>query len=627
MDPVVWTPPAEYLEHSATARFMAAHGITDWDALHTRSVAEPEWFWDAVVEFFDIPFSKPYTVVRDPSGGPAWNRWFADGEVNLSTVCVGRWVERHGDRVAIRHESEDGTTTSLTFGELADRVARMAAGLRARGVEPGEKVAVFLPMGVEAVIAMLAIAHAGLVFVPVFSGFAAEAVAARVSASGARLLLTAESVLRRGRRVPMAATAHAALDLVDQPTDLVVVGDAAWGTIVDTAPMEPHPTGAEDVVLITYTSGTTGKPKGVVHVHGGMAVKVREGAFQFDIGPADTLMWMTDMGWVMGQWVVICGLGNGATIATYDGAPDTPDPGRLWGLVERLGITVLGVSPTLIRSLKAAGDDWPARHDLSSLRAFGSTGEPWNPDPWHWLFGTVGGGRIPIVNISGGTEIGACILSVNLMRGIKPCALGDPALGMDSDVFDDEGRPLRGAVGELVIKTPWPGMTRGFHEEPERYEETYWSRFPGVWAHGDWASIDDDGYWYLHGRSDETLNIAGKRLGPAEVESVVASHPAVVAAAAVAVPDPVKGDVIALYVVAPDAPADLAGVLSDLVADAIGKPFRPAHVVVVDDLPRTRSAKVMRRVIRALASGRPPGDLTSLENPESLEGIGVLGDE
>jgi acetyl-CoA synthetase len=289
-----------------------------------------------------------------------------------------------------------------------------------------------------------------------------------------------------------------------------------------------------------------------------------------------------------------------------------------------LGVTILGISPTLIRALQPHGAEKAHLHDLSRLRIFGSTGEPWNPDPWWWLFRDVGEERIPIVNISGGTEIGACILSVNLLQGIKPTSLGGPALGIDADVYDEDGRPVREEVGELVIRGSWPGMTRGFWGEPDRYIETYWSRFEDTWVHGDWASVDEDGFWYLHGRSDDTLTIAGKRLGPAEVESAVVSLDEVVMAAAVGVPDEVKGQAIALFLVAapgvgPD--DELTGRVIAAVDDTLGKAFRPKTVRWVEDLPRTRSQKIMRRVVRAVTLGEDPGDLTSLENPGALEGL------
>jgi acetyl-CoA synthetase len=314
-------------------------------------------------------------------------------------------------------------------------------------------------------------------------------------------------------------------------------------------------------------------------------------------------------------------------VATYDGAPDHPGPGRLWEVVAGMGVTFLGISPTLIRSLQPHGAELARSHDLSRLASFGSTGEPWNPGPWWWLFEEVGESTRPIINISGGTEIGAVLIGVNLLQGLKPTSLGCPSFGIDADVYDSDGHPVRGEVGELVVRGSWPGMTRGFWKEPDRYLETYWSRFPDTWVHGDWASVDEDGFWFLHGRSDDTLNVAGKRIGPAEIESAAVAVPEVVMAAAVGVPDEVKGEAIALFVVAaagavPD-PA-LTAVVESSITDTLGRAFRPRIIQWVDDLPRTRSAKIMRRVVKAIALGEDPGDLSSLENPESLDGIELV---
>jgi acetyl-CoA synthetase len=324
------------------------------------------------------------------------------------------------------------------------------------------------------------------------------------------------------------------------------------------------------------------------------------------------------MGWIMGPWTVVGAGASGAAVVYMEGAPDWPAD-RIWRTVEDERITMLGVSPTLVRALLPHGEP---TSDVSSLRAVTTTGEPWNRGPYDWLDEHVcGRGRIPIVNISGGTEVGACFLSVSLMEPTKPCSLGFPALGLDMDVFDDAGHSLRGEVGELVCKRPWPGMTRGIWGDPERYLETYWSRFPGVWTHGDWASVDDDGYWFLHGRSDDTLNVAGKRIGPAEVESAAVGHPAVAEAAAIGVPHDVKGEVIWLFcVLRPEAEASAAEVAT-AVADDLGKAFRPDRVVFVSSLPKTRSAKVVRRAVRAKALGKDPGDISTLENPEVLDEI------
>lgn len=633
---VVWRPDPERARSTNTARFMEAHGISSLDELGARSVEDPEWFWWEVVRFLGLPFDREPTVIRDTSRGVEWSTWFVDGRFNLSKACVDRWAQEDPDRVAVKSLKESGEVGVVTFSELADLVSRVASALAALGVRRGDAVAVFLPMSLEAVAAMLAVARLGAIFIPVFSGYGADAVASRLLDPSPRVLICGNAFQRRGRPVAMKPTADEALRIADCPASMLVVDylpghetpmraerDHWWHELVpESEPLPPAPTWSEDPVMIAYTSGTTGRPKGAVHVQAGLTVKLAaEGAFQMEVQPGDTLMWVTDMGWIMGPWTVVAGLANGAAIATYDGAPDHPGPDRIWRVASELGVTHLGISPTLIRALQPHGAEQAKKHDLSRLQAFGSTGEPWNPEPWWWLFRDVGEERIPIVNLSGGTEIGACILSVNLLQGIKPTSLGRPSFGVAANVYDPEGKPVRGEVGELVIEDSWPAMTRGFWGEPDRYLETYWSRFPGVWVHGDWASVDQDGFWYLHGRSDDTLNIAGKRVGPAEIESAAVALEEVTMAAAIGVPDPIKGETVALYAVpAPgvEADVDLEKKVSDAVAASLGNPFRPAIVVFVPDLPRTRSQKIMRRVVKAVALGQDPGDVSSLENPESL---------
>jgi acetyl-CoA synthetase len=396
--------------------------------------------------------------------------------------------------------------------------------------------------------------------------------------------------------------------MVNQPDDF------------DTMRLDPeHP------LFVAYTSGTTGRPKGSVHVHGGLLVKIAaEVAYQTDLHPEETLFWVTDLGWIMGPWEIIGAGALGATVFLFDGAPNDP-PDRLWDIVERHRISTLGVSPTLIRALIPAGDEPVARHDLSSLRVLASTGEPWNPNPYRWFLEAVGGGRCPVINISGGTEVGACFLSPLPITELKPCTLRGPALGMAVDVWGPDGRPVpRGEVGELVCTRPWPGMTRGIWGDPARYLETYWSRWPDVWVHGDWATIDDDGFWFLHGRSDDTMKIAGKRLGPAEVESALITHPAVAESAAIGVPNELKGEAIWCFVVVRPghvAGDDLARDLAAVVAGHLGKSFAPSRIVFVAELPKTRSAKIVRRALRAVAVGADPGDVSSLENPGSLDAV------
>jgi acetyl-CoA synthetase len=639
---VAWRPTTDYVENANVTRLMRAHGIESIDELRRRSVEDMSWFWDAVVQDIPIEFSQPYERVLDLSDGVPWAKWFVGGHVNLTYNCVDRHAASdRAETVAVIGETEDGELRSLTYAELRREVDRIAAGLRTLGIGKGDPVAVFMPMVVEAVVAAYAIAKLGAIYMPIFSGFAAPAVAARLQDAGAKALITADGGLRRG--VPALMKPGADEAVAEAPTVRHVIvlerlgadmpmragRDLTWEELrvqgEKDAPggLEPADTGSEDPLMIAYTSGTTGRPKGAVHVHGGFLVKMAsETVYQADLHPDETLYWVTDMGWIMGPWEVVGAGAQGATLVLYEGAPDWPGPDRVWASVERHGVNVLGVSPTLIRSLRTHGDEHPGRHDLSSLRVLGSTGEPWNPEPYRWLFEVVGKGHVPIINISGGTEVGACFLTPYPVEAIKVCSLGGPSHGMDVDVFDEQGRPVRGKVGELVCKQPWPGMTRGIWGDPERYIETYWSTYEGVWRHGDWALIDEDGDWFLLGRSDDTINVAGKRLGPAEVESVLVSHPGIAESAVVGVPDPKKGEAIWCFCVsAKGGDGETAEELRELVAKELGRPFKPSRIVFVDALPKTRSAKILRRAVRAVAVGEDPGDLSSAENPQALEGI------
>ena len=605
----------------------------DYDALHRISIQEPDRFWRAVVADLGIPLARGWDAVLDESQGIEWTTWFRGARLNVADACVHRWADaRPGDEAAV-WVPEEGDRRSLTWAELSHEVRRLAEALRRLGVGEGDAVGIFLPMAPEAAIASHACAHLGAVQVPIFSGFAGPAVSSRLADARAKVVLTADASYRRGRLVPMKNILDDALAHAPTVEHVIVwrrAGanckmssgrDVWWDEIVADEPgiLDAVQVESETPYLLAYTSGTTGKPKGALHVQGGFLLSiVRETAYQADLRPGDRALFATDMGWIMGPWTVVGGMACGATVVFMEGAPDRP-PDRVWGIVEDERVTMLGVSPTLVRALIPHG---APDNDLASLRSVVTTGEPWNRGPYDWLDEHVcGEGRIPIVNCSGGTEVGACFLSVTMMRPTKACSVGFPALGEDMDVLDDRGHSIRGEVGELVCKRAWPGMTRGIWGDPERYLETYWRRFPGVWTHGDWASVDEDGYWFLHGRSDDTLNIAGKRIGPAELESAAVNHPAVIEAAAIGMPHEVKGEVAWLYcVLAPGAEATDAEV-SAAVTDELGKAFAPDRVVFVSALPKTRSAKIVRRAVRARALGLDPGDLSTLENPESLEEI------
>jgi acetyl-CoA synthetase len=626
------------LERARVTAFMREHGIADWRTLVARSQDDVEWFWDAAVRHLGIEFFEPYRQVLDVTRGPEWARWFVGGTVNLTHNCVDRHAAGSAaSRLAVVWESEDGAVASVTYAELSAEVNRLANALLELGVRRGDAVGLYLPMSVQVVAGFYAIAKIGAIVVPIFSGFAAPAVAARLADAGAVALLTADAVPRRGRPVAMKAVADEAVAQAPSVRSVVVWArlgtdpplqpgrDHRWEELVDRqrAELAAPPLDPETPVMVIYTSGTTGRPKGAVHVHGGFLVKIAEEcAFQLDLGTADRFMWVTDMGWIMGPLAVVGAGALGATMVASEGAPDYPGPDRLWAMVERHRISVLGVSPTLIRALRAHGDEPVTGHDRSSLRVLGSTGEPWNPDPYRWLHKVVGESRAPIINLSGGTEVGACFLSPMPVMPLKECTLGAPALGMAMDVVSPDGKHLPpGAVGELVCRKPWPSMTRGVWGDPDRYLEAYWSRWPGVWAHGDWASVDEDGCWYLHGRSDDTLNIAGKRIGPAEFESAAVAHPAVAEACAVGIPDQVKGEVAWLFCVLRPGfePGDeLRAEVLAAVTGVLGKAFAPARIAFVTALPKTRSAKIVRRAVRATALGDEVGDTSSLEDPAVL---------
>ena len=669
-DPVTgpaWRPSSAQLRRSRLLRFMRHLGLDTVDALRERAAADPAWFWEAVIRDLGLSWFREPDRVLDLSGGLPFAHWFPGGRFNYVSNAVDRHA--HGPaagRPALVWEGEEGTTRTLTYRQLLVEVSRAAAALRALGIRRGDRIGIFLPMTLECAIATLACSRIGAIYTPIFSGYAAPAVASRLNDCTARLLITADGFFRRGRVVPLKEVADAAARAAPSVERLLVVQragikdppwqparDVWWHDLVAQQPdtLPAVETEADEPYMLIYTSGTTGRPKGAVHVHAGFPIKAAQDmAHCFDIQADDRVWWYTDLGWMMGPWLIAGTLLLGATVFLYDGAPDWPAPDRLWATTARQRITTLGLAPTGVRALMRADPDGPTRHDLSGLRALAASGEPWNPEPWWWYFRQVGGGRCPLINYSGGTEISGGIVAATTVEPQQPCAFAGPVPGMAADVVDEAGQPVRGRVGELVLRAPWVGMTNGFWRDRERYLETYWSRWPDVWVHGDWALIEDDGSWYIHGRSDDTLKIAGKRIGPAEVESAAVAHPAVAEAAAIGVPDEIKGESVVVFAVPTREPAATAGTtvagddartaqadgtgrrssgasVADTVAAQLGKPLRPAAVHFVTELPRTRSNKIMRRVIRATYLAEDPGDISSLENPSALEAIRAIRGE
>ncbi len=637
---IVWRPNPTWIQESNLQRFMQRHNIPTYDELYRKSIEDIEWFWNAALEDLGIEFYQPYQSIVDLSEGIQFPRWCVGGKMNIVHNCLDKWQHTPtAERVALRWEGEEGTVRTFTYRELYQEVNRVAAALRAAGFKKGDAIGLYMPMIPELAIAFLAIVKIGGILLPLFSGYGPTAIATRLADADAKAVFTVDGAFRRGKKVAMKPNLDEALQQVPSVEKVIVVNrvgldvpfhagrDVMWDDFIANQPTEAPTeiTDAEDIVMIIYTSGTTGKPKGAVHTHCGFPIKSAQDMFHpMDLKPEDTMFWFTDMGWMMGPWEVFGTLIIGATMVFFDGAPDYPDVDRLWALVERHRVTHLGITPSLIRALKPHGTAPIQKHDVSSLRMIGSTGSPWDPESWMWTFEHVLNKEKPIINYSGGTEISGGILCGNFFTPLKPCAFSGPVVGMDADVVDENGQPVRQAVGELVIRKPWIGMTRGFWKDRQRYLDTYWSRFPNVWVHGDFAAIDEDGLWYILGRSDDTIKVAGKRLGPAEVESIVNAHPAVAESAAIGVPHDVKGEEVVVFCVLKPGhePTDtLRQELMEMVIAELGKPLKPREIKFVTALPKTRNAKVMHRVIRAAYLNKPLGDLSSLEDPATVEAI------
>jgi acetyl-CoA synthetase len=626
---IVWTPPDGWVERTNVWRFMQRLGFDRLDEFLRFSRDDNERFWDEIVRETGIEWFTPYTKVLDTSGGVEWSRWFTGGKLNIARNCLDWHVS---NAPAILWEGEDGATREVSFRQLSEETGRLANGLRSLGLREGDRVALLMPMLPEVVTILYACFKLGLIAVPIFAGFGPGAIATRLEDSGARVVFTADWLERRGKQLPLKekldhSLAGTAVEKVvvyryrGSPVAFSPERDIWWDDLTagQSSECPSLPLDSETRSLILYTSGTTGKPKGAVHTHAGaLAQTAKEMWLGFDHQPGDRFFWLSDIGWMMGPWAILGNHNFGGTVFLYDGAPDYPAADHLWSLIERHRITTLGISPTAIRILMRQGEQNIRKHDLSSLRLLGSTGEPWDEASYHWYFDNVGGRRCPILNISGGTEIIGCFLMPMPIQPLKPCTLGGPAPGMAVDVFDERGRSVRGSTGYLVCTKPAPSMTRGIWRDSKRYLETYWTRWKGVWAHGDWASVDDDGYWFLHGRADESMNIAGRKVGPAEVENALTGHPAVSEAAVIGVPDDLTGEAIVAFVVLKTSASVTPEALAAHVTATLGPTFRVRAILQVAELPKTQSGKVVRRLLRQKYLGEALGDLSTVQNPEAL---------
>jgi len=633
-----WFPSPELVEQSNLKAFLRHLDIDSYQALLQLSSRDPDRLWNAVIAFNDIRFYRRYEQVRDLSRGIEWPRWCVGGTTNIVLNCIDKHVEEgRGGREAVRWVGELGEVRTWTYAELDQEVNRVAAGLLRLGCGKGDVVALYLPLLPETVAAFYAVAKIGAVLLPLFSGFGSDAVSTRVNAASARFIICADGARRRGKQIPMKAVIDAALPAMPTVERVVVIEalgisgprsdrDLAWAEFLGTGKQEV-PTAQLDAdapLMILYTSGTTGMPKGAVHTHCGLQVKTALDYLLFkDVKPSDRFMWMSDLGWlVVPAQICFTGLA-GATVVLPEGVADYPAPDRLLRLAADHQVSVFGMSPTLARMLRASVRPGTPRPDLSALRIVVSGGETWDPPTWEWAMEYLCQNRLPILNHCGGTELGTLLVS-SIMDPMNPGGFSGPAPGTGCDIVDDQGRSVGvGEVGELVMREPSIGTTRGLWRDERRYLEQYWSRFPGMWAQGDLVSRDALGIWRVHGRADDTLKIAGKRTGPAEVETAVISTGEVAEVAAIGVPDPIKGQALVCVVVArPDAPrAGLEARLREAVIKKMGSSFAPKTVYIVDELPKNRTGKLLRRLVRSALTGEPAGDMSSVANPEVLHAL------
>jgi acetyl-CoA synthetase len=644
-----YVPTPEAIAAANITAFARTLGVEGYAGVAAAAAADLPGFYEKLLATLDLRWDRPWSQIVDLTRGKPFATWFPGAGFNATANAVDRHVDAgRGNDEALVWEGEDGEVRRFTFAELRDAIARLGTVLRAAGVGHGDRVGIFMPLIPETAIGLLAIAYIGAIAVPAFSGYGPDALSARLADAGAKVLLTVDGVLRRNKPVNMKVIADDALLAVPSVTTVLVYDragidvpmhagrDVRWrDAVAAAAPLSTYErTSANDRVMLLYTSGSTGKPKGVNHVHGGFPVKCMiDQHLCMDVKPGDRMLWYTDMGWMMGPFLVFGALGLGASIVLYEGTPDFPGPDRLWHICSDHAVTHLGIAPTAIRALMAHGDAPPQQHDLARLRILASSGEAWNTEPWKWFLTHAGGGRAPIINYSGGTEIGGGILGCFPTLPLVPNSFHGPIPGMVADVYDPAGVPVRGEVGELVISEPFVGMTQSFWggspevNDDARYLAAYWDRFPDTWVHGDWAIVERDGadeFWFIRGRSDDTINVAGKRVGPAEFESAVVAHPKIKEAAAIAVPDDVKGDVVVVLAVAQSAGDEgdaLRAELFAIIDRVMGKSLRPKAILFVDDLPKTRNLKVMRRLARGRYLNLDLGDLSALDNPASLEAI------
>lgn len=635
---IVWEPTAELVAQSQMQKFITAIGVDDYAALLVRADRDPAWFWNAAIDFLGVKFYQDYSSVMDQSKGIEWTQWCVGAKTNMVMNCL----DKHRGtpvwhKTFMHHESETGEKASLTYAELDAKVCQLAEGMRSLGLGKGDAIGLYMPMIPEVAVAFLAIIKIGAMVVPLFSGFGPEPIAVRLNDGLAKAVITVDGTPRRGKIADLKATIDEARKSIPSLEHVIVFnhmgldidsqsGDIDWDALIKDMPTtsETQVMDAEDPMMLVYTSGTTGMPKGTVQTHCGLMIKTMfDLHVLMDLTGDDRVLWMSDMGWVVGPMEIMGVSYTGGTLIMGEGAPNYPDPGRIWRLIDEYKVTWLGFAPTIARIFMNQPEEDVSRYDFSSLKLTVTTGEPWNPDAWSWFFDKICGKRAPILNYSGGTEIGGGILGCTVLLPLKPCCFNTAVPAMGADILDEQGKSVEdGTVGELALRNHSMGLTRGLWKNPERYLDSYWRTVPGVWVHGDWAVKDDQGMWYVLGRSDDTLKISGKRTGPAEIEGPLLATGKIVEAAVIGIPDEIGGSAVVCVCVPKEGFEDqdaLGAELIDAVVKEMGRSYKPKLIIFVKDLPKTRTLKIMRRVVKAVLLGKDPGDLSSMVNPESID--------
>jgi len=620
---------------------MQKHNISSLEELSQKAKDDLEWFWQSVDKDIGIIWDVPYTKTLDISKGIEWSRWFVNGKTNIYKSSVEKFAKQNPQKIAYHFVSEDGKTSKISYSELDSKVSKLANGLKSLGVKKGDVIAIYMPMIEEAILAILAASKIGAIQTVIFSGYSSESLHVRLQDCKAKILFVSDGFYRKGKPVSQKQTTEIAIkdtviekmivvsykgiDNYEKSENIIFYDDLVFpqnilcsNEILD----------SEDPLFILYTSGTTGKPKGVIHTHGGFSVFAgHQAAYLIDMNKNDILFWPADIGWITGLvWNVYGLLMMGASAVIYDGALDFPTIDRIWKMLSDYQATIFGISPTAVRLFKKNNIEPLKSYSLNKIKNIPTTGEPLDKDSWWWLFEKVGNKKIPIMNLSGGTEIGGAMLSVFPGMKLKPSTVGIPVPGMNLDIFDDNGNSVQKQNGYLVIKSPWPAMSRGLLNDNARYLETYWSRFENIWFHGDYVYVDEDNLWYMRGRTDDVMNISGHRMSTAEIEHTVISHKKISDAASIAIPDDITGEAIVVFFVTDDKSViGLESEISNYISEKIGKVARPKFVFQLSDLPKTRTGKIMRRLLKLKLLGKDLGDLSSLENPNVLDEIHKLG--